>query len=158
MGRMHSDAQFAGQKSEQVTTQWQDVLWHVLLTLLLRLISNLVNVIPSVVEESHYQISTETSFRGCLFFVGLILSIKTPIFMDRTISCNQCTTCFRWTANGYSLSKTFDKQVYNINSKNSELALVKLMELFNHSSIAITMRYLCLRQEEILQTYDCLTF
>ena len=29
------------------------------------------------------------------------------------------------------------------------LALVKLMELFNHSSVAITKRYLGLRQEEI---------
>ena len=43
-------------------------------------------------------------------------------------------------------------------SENSELALVKLMELFNHSSIAITKRYLGVRQEEILETYDCLIF
>ena len=28
----------------------------------------------------------------------------------------------------------------------------------NHSSLAITKRYLGLRQEEILQTYDCLSF
>ena len=58
----------------------------------------------------------------------------------------------------HSLRKTFGRQVYNMNSDNSELALVKLMELFNHSSLAITKRYLGLRQEEILQTYDCLTF
>ena len=58
----------------------------------------------------------------------------------------------------HSLRKTFGRQVYNMNSENSELALVKLMELFNHSSLAITKRYLGLRQEEILQTYDCLTF
>ena len=58
----------------------------------------------------------------------------------------------------HSLRKTFGRQVYNMNSENSELALVKLMELFNHSSIAITKRYLGLRQEEILETYDCLTF
>ena len=45
-----------------------------------------------------------------------------------------------------------------MNNDNSELALVKLMELFNHSSVAITKRYLGLRQEEILETYDCLTF
>lgn len=56
----------------------------------------------------------------------------------------------------HSLRKTFGRQVYNMNSDNSELALVKLMELFNHSSVAITKRYLGLRQEEILQTYDCL--
>ena len=58
----------------------------------------------------------------------------------------------------HSLRKTFGRQVYNMNDSNSELALVKLMELFNHSSIAITKRYLGLRQEEILQTYDCLSF
>ena len=58
----------------------------------------------------------------------------------------------------HSLRKTFGRQVYNMNSENSELALVKLMELFNHSSLAITKRYLGLRQEEILQTYDCLCF
>ena len=58
----------------------------------------------------------------------------------------------------HSLRKTFGRQVYNMNDNNSELALVKLMELFNHSSIAITKRYLGLRQEEILQTYECLSF
>ena len=58
----------------------------------------------------------------------------------------------------HSLRKTFGRQVYNMNNENSELALVKLMELFNHSSVSITKRYLGLRQEEILETYDCLSF
>ena len=58
----------------------------------------------------------------------------------------------------HSLRKTFGRQVYTMNGDNSELALVKLMELFNHSSLAITKRYLGLRQEEILQTYDVLSF
>ena len=58
----------------------------------------------------------------------------------------------------HSLRKTFGRQVYNMNSDNAELALIKLMELFNHSSVSITKRYLGLRQEEILQTYDCLGF
>ena len=58
----------------------------------------------------------------------------------------------------HSLRKTFGRQVYNMNSENSELALVKFMELFNHSSVSITKRYLGLRQEEILETYDCLSF
>ena len=58
----------------------------------------------------------------------------------------------------HSLRKTFGRQVYTMNGDNSELALVKLMELFNHSSVSITKRYLGLRQEEILQTYECLSF
>ena len=58
----------------------------------------------------------------------------------------------------HSLRKSFGRQVYAMNGENAELALVKLMELFNHSSVAITKRYLGLRQEEILETYDCLSF
>ena len=58
----------------------------------------------------------------------------------------------------HSLRKTFGRQVYNNNSENAELALVKLMELFNHSSISITKRYLGLKQEELLQAYDSLSF
>ena len=58
----------------------------------------------------------------------------------------------------HSLRKTFGRQVYNQNSDNAELALVKLMELFNHSNVAITKCYLGLRQEELLNTYDCLSF
>jgi integrase len=58
----------------------------------------------------------------------------------------------------HSFRKTFGRQVYNMNGDNAELALVKLMELFNHSNVSITKRYLGLKQEEILQTYDCLSF
>ncbi|MBQ6845125.1 MAG: tyrosine-type recombinase/integrase [Agathobacter sp.] len=57
----------------------------------------------------------------------------------------------------HSLRKTFGRKVFE-SSDNAELALVKLMELFNHSSVSITKRYLGLRQEEILETYDCLSF
>ena len=57
----------------------------------------------------------------------------------------------------HSLRKTFGRKVFE-SSKNAELALVKLMELFNHSSVTITKRYLGLRQEELLNTYDCLSF
>ena len=58
----------------------------------------------------------------------------------------------------HSFRKTFGRQVYNMNSDNSEFALVKLMELFNHSSIMTTKRYLAIRQQELLETYDCLSF
>ena len=58
----------------------------------------------------------------------------------------------------HSLRKTFGRQVYTMSGDSAELTLVKLMELFNHSSVAITKRYLGLRQEEVLQTYDILSF
>ena len=82
------------------------------------------------------------SFLGCLFFITVILSTFWPLFVDG-IQILPCLSI---------------KTAYFVDSENSELALVKLMELFNHSSVAITKRYLGLRQEEILETYDRLTF
>ena len=58
----------------------------------------------------------------------------------------------------HSLRKTFGRQVYNMNDNNAELALVKLSMLFNHSNVSITKRYLGIQKEEILQTYDYLSF
>ena len=51
----------------------------------------------------------------------------------------------------HSLRKTFGRKVFE-SSDNAELALVKLMELFNHSSIMTTKRYLAIRQQELLET------
>lgn len=58
----------------------------------------------------------------------------------------------------HSLRKTFGRQVYNQNPENAERALVMLMDMFNHSSLAITRRYIGLRQEEVAQTYESLSF
>ena len=58
----------------------------------------------------------------------------------------------------HSFRKTFGRQVYNMNGDNAELALVKLSMLFNHSSVSITKRYLGIQREQLLQTYDCLSF
>lgn len=58
----------------------------------------------------------------------------------------------------HTMRKTFGYRVYSNAGDNSELALVKLMELFNHSNIAITKKYLGLRQEEINECYDLLSF
>ena len=46
-----------------------------------------------------------------------------------------------------SLRKTFGRQFYRMISKNPELALAKLMELFNHPSVAITKQYLNIKKE-----------
>ena len=58
----------------------------------------------------------------------------------------------------HALRKTFGRQVVEMAGENAEMALIRLMELFNHSSVAITKRYLGLRQEELLSTYDMLYF
>ncbi|NDV80088.1 tyrosine-type recombinase/integrase [Dysgonomonas sp. 511] len=58
----------------------------------------------------------------------------------------------------HSFRKSFGRAVYNNAGDNSEMALVKLSELFNHSDIKTTRKYLGLRQEELLETYDLLRF
>ncbi|MBO4664214.1 MAG: tyrosine-type recombinase/integrase [Bacteroidaceae bacterium] len=58
----------------------------------------------------------------------------------------------------HSMRKTFGRKVVEQAGPNSEMALIKLSELFNHSSVAITKIYLGIRQEELLETYDLLSF
>jgi len=58
----------------------------------------------------------------------------------------------------HSLRKTFGREVYKQSGPNSEFALIKLSELFNHSNTSITRRYLGLKFEEMMQTYDLLKF
>jgi integrase len=58
----------------------------------------------------------------------------------------------------HSLRKTFGRRVVEMAGEKSEMALIMLSELFNHSSTAITRRYLGLRQEEIENLYDSLSY
>ena len=58
----------------------------------------------------------------------------------------------------HSLRKTFGRHIYEMAEGNGEMALVRLSELFNHSNLMITKRYLGLRKEEIMSCYDLLDF
>lgn len=58
----------------------------------------------------------------------------------------------------HSLRKTFGRHVYEMADTNREMVLVMLSELFNHSNIAVTKRYLGIGQKEILHCYDLLDF
>jgi integrase len=53
----------------------------------------------------------------------------------------------------HSLRKSFGRRVFE-NNNESEKSLTYLSELFNHSSVATTRRYLGLRQEELNDIYD----
>jgi integrase len=53
----------------------------------------------------------------------------------------------------HSLRKTFGRRVYEKNNR-SEDALNYLSELFNHSSISTTRKYLGIRQEELNNIYN----
>ena len=58
----------------------------------------------------------------------------------------------------HSMRKTFGRQVVEAAGENSEFALIKLSELFNHADIQTTRRYFGLRSQELLETYDMLSF
>ena len=52
----------------------------------------------------------------------------------------------------HSLRKSFGRRVYE-NNNQSEYALMKLSELYNHSSLKITRDYLDITQEELIDIY-----
>jgi len=52
----------------------------------------------------------------------------------------------------HSFRKSFGRRIWSNNS-NSEKSLVLLSQIFNHSSTAITRRYLGIREEEIKNVY-----
>lgn len=60
----------------------------------------------------------------------------------------------------HTLRKTYGRKIYNtaIEQGQGDMALILLMDIFNHSSPAITKRYLGIRQEELNATFDMLTF
>lgn len=57
----------------------------------------------------------------------------------------------------HTFRKTLGRRVMEVNSYSNE-SLVLLMELFGHSSMSITKRYLGIREQEIHNVYDSLTF
>ena len=58
----------------------------------------------------------------------------------------------------HSLRKTFGRRVVEMAGTDAEMALIKLSELFNHSNTMVTRRYLGLRQQELQEMYDTLSF
>lgn len=57
----------------------------------------------------------------------------------------------------HTFRKTLGRRVMDVNNYSNE-SLVLLMELFGHSSMSITKRYLGIREQEIHNVYDSLTF
>ena len=57
----------------------------------------------------------------------------------------------------HTFRKTLGRRVMEVNNYSNE-SLVLLMELFGHSSMNITKRYLGIREQEIHNVYDSLTF
>ena len=58
----------------------------------------------------------------------------------------------------HTMRKTFGRKVFESAGENANMALMRLSELFNHSSPRITKIYLGIREKVLLETYDLLDF
>ena len=59
----------------------------------------------------------------------------------------------------HTMRKTFGRKVVESAGTGKEaVALIRLSELFNHSSVQVSRRYLGMRQEELSEVYDSLDF
>lgn len=105
------------------------------------------NLVRKLYRDKNYRISLLV---GCGIFFGLRISDLLQLTWEMLLNKDAKFTITE--------KKTSKRREVFESSENAELALVKLMELFNHSSVTITKRYLGLRQEELLNTYDCLSF
>lgn len=90
------------------------------------------------------------SQKGSVYSIQRINSIFKDIKKNYNLKIQNFST--------HTMRKTFGRKVFESAGENANLALVRLSELFNHSSVAITKIYLGIRQEELLETYDLLDF
>jgi len=90
------------------------------------------------------------SQKGSIFTVQRLNVIFKSIKSRYNLKVNNYST--------HSMRKTFGREVFSQSGTNAELSLVKLSHLFNHSSVMVTRRYLGISRDELLQTYDTLSF
>ena len=96
------------------------------------------------VTENNLDKKVFTSQKDSVFSVQQLNRILKDVFSKESKEYNIST---------HSLRKTFGRQVYETNNQ-SEHALIKLSEVFQHSSLSITRLYLGIRQSEINDIYD----
>jgi len=83
------------------------------------------------------------SQKGSVFSIQQINRVLKEIFSTESKHLN---------ISSHSLRKSFGRRVYE-NNNESEKSLVYLSELFNHTSLSITRKYLGIRQEELNDIY-----
>ena len=83
------------------------------------------------------------SQKGSVFSIQQINRVLKEIFSTESKHLN---------ISSHSLRKSFGRRVYE-NNNESEKSLVYLSELFNHTSLSITRKYLGIRQEELNEIY-----
>ncbi len=112
-----------------------------------RHIKDCYDAIKPLTNEEHIFLSQ----KGTIYSIQRINVILKDIKKKYRLKINNFSS--------HSLRKSFGREIFNRSTgANAELALVKLSHLFNHSNTTITRRYLGISREEMLDTYDVLSF
>lgn len=126
------------------------------------MLSNPLKVTESKTKKTRIIQLNETVLKAFDIFIGrskvkegyMFLSNQKKIFSTQYI--NRTLKKYFGKANlnisSHSLRKTFGRRVWN-NNQNTDLALVLLSEIFDHSTVSETRKYLGLRSEEIANIY-----
>jgi integrase len=109
------------------------------------------------ISECYYQLNPKSTNQA------IFLSQKNSIYSVQRINVIFKTIRSKYNLkvsnySTHSMRKTFGREVFTKSGTNAEIALVKLSQLFNHSSVMVTRRYLGISRDELLQTYDTLSF
>ncbi len=147
--------------SDLIALKWEEILNEEEITIVEQKTKKkrLISISPQLqqhIKDCHYKINpigfqqVFVSQKKCVYSTQrlniLLKEIKLKYKLNiKNISC-------------HTVRKTFGRQVFNMSGENSEMALIKLMEIFNHSNMGITKRYLGLKDEEIKEAYDLLRF
>ena len=135
--------------SDVLKLHWEDLQGHKLILKEQKTKKTREIALNSTIQELYRKFSTVNS--GLIF-----ISQKKTVFRIQQIN-KLLKEAFKREAkskniSSHSLRKCMGRRVWE-NDNQSERALVYLMELFNHSSLAITKRYLGIRQEELDDIY-----
>ena len=109
-----------------------------------------------VVQDSYAKLITKFNENGIKYAQDDYVFISQKGTVYRTQSINEVLkTIFKdkkYQISSHSLRKSFARRVYQ-NLNESEDALILLSDIFRHSSISITRRYLGIRKETISNVY-----
>lgn len=102
------------------------------------------------VKSAYELLKTRTDVRTGFVFTSNQSTVITVQYVNRKLK--EMFGGKNIAISSHSLRKTFGRQVWS-NNNETDKALLYLSELFNHSSPAITKRYLGIRQEELDDIY-----
>ena len=92
-------------------------------------------------DESGYMFSNKSGGKVTIQYINRVLH---RIFEKYNVNVQNGST--------HTLRKTFGKRVWEVDGK-SERSLIYLSQIFNHSSIQITKRYIGITQQDISNIY-----